>query len=98
MLQTLQAGRSLKFGRATVYDDRIQLERHKFLGANEHVTRTWSQVQIWSADGSFIVGDKEDKKVYIGLSYIDVPNAHLLEQVIRMKFKKAGSRLSDLIG
>jgi hypothetical protein len=97
MLQTLKAGRSLSFGRATVFDDKIQLERHKFLGANEPVMRTWSQVQIWNADGSFFVGDKDDKKVYIGLSYIDVANTHLLEQIIRMKFKKAGSRLSDLI-
>jgi hypothetical protein len=97
MLQTLKAGRSLSFGRATVFDDKIQLQRHKFLGANEPVMRTWSQVQIWNADGSFFVGDKEDRKVYVELSYIDVVNTHLFEQIIRMKFKKAGSRLSDLL-
>jgi hypothetical protein len=56
------------------------------------------QVQIWSADGSFCIGSKEDKKTNTAISYIHVANTHLLEQAVRMAFKKPGlRRLSELL-
>lgn len=98
MLEALKDGRDLYFGDALLHDDGITLVKHKFLGANEKVRCTWGQVQIWSADGSFCIGSKDDKKTNVGISYIDVANTHILEQLIRMAFKKPGlRRLSELL-
>ena len=98
MLEALKDGRDLYFGDALLHDDGITLVKHKFLGANERVRCTWGQVQIWNADGSFCIGSKDDKKTNVGISYIHVANTHILEQLIRMAFKKPGMRrLSDLL-
>ncbi|WP_460811957.1 hypothetical protein [Luteimonas pelagia] len=98
MLEALKDGRELYFGDALLHDDGITLVKHKFLGANERVRCTWGQVQIWNADGSFCIGSKDDKKTNAGISYIHVANTHILEQLIRMAFKKPGlRRLSELL-
>lgn len=98
MLEALGKGRDLHFGDAVVHDDGITLIRRKFLGANEKVRFLWGQTRIWSADGSFYIGAKEDKKTYSGVSYIYGPNTHILEQAIRMAFKKPGiRRLSEVL-
>lgn len=98
MLEALKDGRDLYFGDALLHDDGITLVKHKFLGANERVRCTWGQVQIWNADGSFCIGSKDDKKTNVGISYIHVANTHILEQLIRMAFKKPGlRRLSELL-
>jgi hypothetical protein len=98
LLDTLQAGNEVRFGEATIRDDGVTLVKHRFLGANEPVRCSWGQVHIWSADGAFCIGAKDDKKTYVGLSYIHVANTHVLEQAIRMAFKKPGmQRLSDVL-
>ncbi|MNU57344.1 hypothetical protein D3C71_464640 [compost metagenome] len=98
LLETLQAGNEVRFGEATIRDDGVTLVKHKFLGANEPVRCSWGQVHIWSADGAFCIGAKDDKKTYVGLSYIHAANTHVLEQAIRMAFKKPGmQRLSDVL-
>lgn len=98
MLEALKEGRDLHFGDALLHDDGITLVRRKFLGANEKVRCSWSQVHVWSADGSFCIGAKDDKKINAGISYIHGANTHILEQAIRMAFKKPGMRrLSDLL-
>lgn len=98
MLEVLKEGRDLYFGDAVLHDDGITLVKHKLLGANERVRCTWGQVQIWSADGSFCIGAQGDKKTNVGISYIHVANTHILEQLIRMAFKKPGlRRLSELL-
>ena len=98
MLEALKDGRDLYFGDALLHDDGITLVKHKFLGANERVRCTWGQVQIWNADGSFFIGSKDDKKTNVGISYIHVANTHIMEQLIRMAFKKPGlRRLSELL-
>lgn len=98
ILETLKAGRDLRFGDALLHDDGITLAKHRFFGANEEVRCSWSQVHVWSADGAFYVGSQGDKKTYAGLSYINSANTHILEQAIRMAFKKPGMRrLSDLL-
>lgn len=99
ILKALKGGSEVHFGEAAVRDDGVTLIKHKFLGPNEAVRYSWSQVQIWSADGAVVIGAKDDKKAYASLSYIQVPNAHILEQIVRTAFKKAGlKRLSDLLG
>lgn len=98
MLEALKDGRDLHFGDALLHDDGITLVRRKFLGSNEKVRCSWGQVHVWSADGSFCIGAKNDKKVNAGISYIHGANTHVLEQAIRMGFKKPGMRrLSDVL-
>jgi hypothetical protein len=97
LLETLKSGTEVRFGEATFRDDSVTLIKHKFFGPNESINSSWEQVRIWSEDGSFYLGIKDDKKTYVGLSYIHVPNVHVLEQAIRMAFKKPGMRrLSDV--
>lgn len=98
MLEALKDGRDLHFGDALLHDDGITLVKRKFLGSNERVRCSWGQIHVWSADGSFCIGAKDDKKVNAGISYIHGANTHILEQAIRMAFKKPGMhRLSDLL-
>lgn len=98
MLEALKTGRDLYFGEALLHDDGITLVKHKFLGTNEKVRCSWGQVQVWSADGSFCIGAKDDKKTNVAISYIHVANTHIIEQAIRMALKKPGlRRLSDLL-
>lgn len=98
MLEALREGRDLHFGDALLHDDGITLVKRKFLGSNERVRCLWSQVHVWSADGSFCIGAKDDKKINVGISYIHGANTHILEQAIRMAFKKPGMRrLSDVL-
>jgi len=97
LMEALKSGRQIPFGDAILRDDGITLTRHKFLGS-EQVRYGWHQTHVWSADGSFIIGAKEDKKAYVQLSYIALANVHILEQGIRSAFKKPGMHvLSDLL-
>jgi hypothetical protein len=97
LLEALKAGRQIPFGEAIIRDDGVTLTRHKFLG-NEQVRFAWHQIQVWSADGSFVIGAKDDRKAYAQLPYMTMPNVHILEQCIRMAFKKPGLRvISDLL-
>lgn len=98
MLEALKDGRDLHFGDALLHDDGITLMKRKLFGSNEKVRCSWDQVHVWSADGSFCIGAKDDKKVNADISYIHGANTHILEQAIRMSFKKPGMRrLSDLL-
>lgn len=98
MLEALKAGDDLHFGDALLHDDGVTLVKRKFLGSNEKVRCSWGQVHIWSADGSFYICAKDDKKLNVGISYIHEANTHILEQAIRMAFKKPGMRrLSDVL-
>jgi hypothetical protein len=98
MLETLKAGQEIRFGEALLRDGGVTLTKHKFFGSNEPVRCGWDQAHIWNADGAFYIGAKDDKKTYAELSYIHGLNTHILEQIIRMAFKKGGMiRLSDVL-
>jgi hypothetical protein len=98
LLKTLQAGHEMSFGEATLRDDGVTLIKHKFLGANEPIRCSWEQVHIWSADGAFYIGAKDDQKTYVGLSYIHAANTHVLAQALQLAFKNPGMRrLSDVL-
>jgi hypothetical protein len=98
MLEALKGGRDLHFGDAIIHDDGITLVRRKVFSAGERVRCSWSLVHVWSANGSFGIEAIADKNVNVSLSYIYGPNTHILEQAIRMAFKKPGMvRLSDLL-
>jgi hypothetical protein len=98
LLEALKSGKEIEFGDLLLRDNGVTLEKHKIIGANEVVRCGLHQVKVWSADGSFFIGAIDDKETYIGLSCIHSPNTHILEQAIRMAFKKQGLRkLSDLL-
>lgn len=98
MLEALKEGRDLHFGDALLHDDGMTLVKHKFFGSDEKVRCSWDQVHVWSANGSFCIAAKNDKKINAGISYIHGANTHILEQAIRMGFKKPGMRrLSELL-
>lgn len=99
ILQTLKSGQEVRVGEAVIRDDSIKLIKRKFFSSNEPIRYPWSKVQIWSADGSVVVGATDDKKTHVSMSYISVANAHLIEQILRMAFKKPGlTKLSQLLG
>ena len=95
MSEALEAGKVLSFGDMTVADSYVTLVKHKFLGANEKVRLSWSNVHVWSANGEFVIGSKTDKKTYGSGSYKDHWNIHLLDHIVRAGFKKGVDKLSD---
>jgi hypothetical protein len=95
MGEALEAGKVLTFGNMTIEDRYVTLVKHKFLGANEKVRLPWSEVNVWSANGEFVIGAKNDKKTYGSGSYKDQWNIHLLDHVVRSGFKKGVVKLSD---
>lgn len=98
LLETLKSGKEVRFGQTTVRDDGITLTKHNFLRANEAIRYQWGQVHVWAADGAFYIGAKDDKKTYADFSYINGVNTHILEQAVRMAFKKPSvQRLSDVL-
>jgi hypothetical protein len=97
LLATLKAGGQLTFGDAVVRDEGVILRKQKWLGSDERVRCSWQDVHVWSANGSFVIAAKDDKKTYAALSYIDLPNVHILERVIALGFKRGIHRLSDIL-
>ncbi len=98
ILESLKNGKELSFGNTSLRDDSVTLIRHKFFGSNESVRCLWNQISVWSAAGEFCIGLNGDKKTYSSMSYIYTPNTHIVEQAIRMAFKKPGLRnLSELL-
>jgi hypothetical protein len=97
MVAALEKGQSLSFGDMVVEDEAITLVRHKFLGINERVRLGWHEVNVGSANGSFGIVKRDDKKVYGGASYIHVWNTHIVEHLIRGGFKKGIRKLSDYL-
>lgn len=97
IIEHLASGRSMSFGDITVDDDAVTLTKRRLLSPNERVRLSWNDVHVWSADGSFVIGHKADKKTYGSASYIKNWNTHLLEQIIRSGFKRGVSKLSDTL-
>lgn len=98
MLEALKDGRDLYFDDVLLHDDGVTLVKHKIFGSDEKVRCSWGQVHVWSSNGSFYIGVKDEKNIYAGISYMYEANTHILEQAIRMGFKKPGMRrLSELL-
>jgi hypothetical protein len=97
MIAALKQGKSFSCGYITAEDDAVILVRHKFPGSKERIRLSWHEVHVWSADGSFVIGQQNDEKVYGSASYIHAWNTHLLEHVIRGAFKKGVRKLSDYL-
>lgn len=97
MISALAEGRTFVFGNMKVSDESVTLIKHKFIVANEQVRLGWNDVNVWSADGCFVIGNKFDEKTYGSASYIHDWNTHILEHIVRGGFKKGVHKLSDYI-
>jgi hypothetical protein len=98
MLQHLKSGGQVEIGTAIVQDDHIRLIKHNLFEADESVLLSWSEVKVWSQDGAFNIASKNSDDTYAALSYINMPNVHILEQAIRVMFKEPRAhRLSYLL-
>jgi KaiC/GvpD/RAD55 family RecA-like ATPase len=95
-LVRLKEGGKLAFGIVTVEDEGIHLRKKSFL-SSEAAYRRWNQVSYYSSNGSLFVVDKDDQKVAGSMSFMEVPNVHVLEAIIRLSFKKWRGRLSGLL-
>jgi len=95
LIETLRGGHKIRFGDIVVEDIAVTITEHKWL-PDERVRLGWRNVKVWSADGNFIVGSSENSEIYSQASYIDVPNTHIIEHIIRSAFKKKWfHKLSD---
>lgn len=97
MLERLRAGERYRFGTAVVTDHGIELERRKLFGANERLPCKWTDLVIGNRAGTFYIAKKDEKKVAVELPYQDMDNVHILEAALRLFWKSASSRLSDLL-
>lgn len=97
MLERLRAGERYEFGTAVVDDHGVELERRHLLAANERVFCNWTDLVIGNGAGTFYIAKKDDKKVAVELPYQDMDNVHILEAAMRVFWKKASPRLSDLL-
>lgn len=93
----LRSGEAMRFGGAIVRDDGVTLVRHKMFGSNEPVVLSWHQVNIWSQEGSFFIGSRTDKKVYVGMSYQNDDNIPVLENLIRAFFNTGKDKISEML-
>lgn len=96
LAQRLRAGQQVTIGDAVLTEEQVLLTHHKVFG-DDSVWCAWHDVKIWTGDGNFCIGLAKDDKVYVKLSYIGVPNAHVVEQILRIAFKHPGgfNRLTD---
>jgi len=97
MLNGLREGKRYRFGDAILDDYGMELTKSHLFSADEKVKAAWSELQIWSANGSLCVGMTNDKKTVMTLPYQGANNAHVLEAAIRAKFKTGNPRLSSIL-
>lgn len=96
-LGSLKSGKSISFGDAVIDDNGVQLTKHKVWSSNESKYYEWGKVTYGSAGGSLVITAQDDKKFFVDLPYLTTPNAHILEAMIRLSFKKWTGRLSGLL-
>lgn len=96
ILQSLREGNKIRFGDALIDDKGVELTKHHFF-SSERSYRSWGEVQIYSAEGSFFIKAKDDKKCFASMSYIETQNTHIIEACISAAFKTWKGRLSGLL-
>lgn len=96
--EELRAGKPLQFGRATIEDDGVVLNKQAFFGGGDPTKVPWKDVVVSSGSGFFYLASRTEKKRHESLSYLDDANVHILEQLIRIAMKQKGmTRLSDIL-
>ena len=99
LLKDFKNGQGLTFNNATIWDDGVTLiKAGGWFSSDEKRKFGWSEVQIYSSNGSLVIESIKEKKFVTSIAYQGVYNVHFLEQLIRMKFKDGNARkLSDLL-
>ena len=64
MIAELGEGRKVKVGDAVIDDLGVTVPRHALFGSSAPVHLKWHESHVWTADGSFDIGSKADKKAY----------------------------------
>jgi hypothetical protein len=91
----LKEGKAVHFGDIVVSDDGCEVPT-QYMFRNKRVKAPWSDLRVWSSNGSFVVGLASNKKAYGSVSYMDGTNAHILEAMIRVFFQdNKAQRLSQ---
>ncbi len=97
MLKELKNGNVLDFRGVKIYDHGINLYKSNWFSVDEKIFN-WSDVEIYSSNGEFVIKSRYEKKFSTTMSYKDVYNVHFLEQLIRIYFKEPkAKKLSDLL-
>jgi hypothetical protein len=91
----LRNDENVSIGGTVINDHGVLLERSHLFSSNEQQFLSWGEVEIYSSNGNLVISKIGDGKMNSVLSYLDVNNVHILESMIRMKFKTSGERLSD---
>lgn len=99
MLNDFKNGQKLTFNNVTIWDDGVTLVKPGgWFSSDEKKKFGWSEVQIYSSNGSLVIESTKEKKFVTAIAYQGTFNVHFLEQLIRMKFKDGKARkLSDLL-
>lgn len=95
MMHALRAGQEIRFGNATVRDDGVTLIKTRFLRTGQPVNCTWDDLSIHSSNGEFHITSKAGPSA--SLSYIKVPNTHVLERAMTSGFQRGIRKLSDVL-
>lgn len=98
MCNVMRSGKGFTFSTATIWDDGVTLTKAKWFGSDEKIKFGWDKITVWSSNGNFVIGTT-DRKMSVELSYMELYNVHVLEQIIRVFFKNSSARrLSDILG
>ncbi len=97
ILEGLKEGQRYRFSNAVVDDYGVELERHHTFRTNEKVRCLWADLVIGNANGGFYIAKKDERKVAVQLPYQEEDNVHVLEAAMRIFWKRAGARISDLL-
>lgn len=88
MARELGEGKRLVFGDIVVADNGCEVPTH-YMFRNQRIEAPWSDLKVWSGNGSFWVGMQSNDKAYGQTSYIEGNNAHMIEAMIRTFFKNS---------
>ena len=102
ILKTVASGKDVEFGTAVhrlrLKNDGVILVKHKFRGDSVLTPCSWEQVHTQSCNGGLNVYVSANKKNYIRLPYIGVPNVHILEKILNIMHSEPDIKLlSDLL-
>ena len=97
MLHGLREGKRYHFGSVVVSDHGVELERRHFFSNSERLSCKWTDLVIGNGAGTFYIAKKDEKKVSAELSYQQIDNVHVLEAAMRVFWKSASDRMSDLL-
>jgi hypothetical protein len=96
LLLGLREGNSYRFGTVLANDWGIELKRHASPGG-EKVFCKWNELVIKDEPGVFRLGKNDGESLWIDFKYIDEDNINLLENAVRMRIKRGGDKLSDIL-